>query len=211
MEEIWKDVIIYKNGKLFDYTNKYQVSNLGRVRSFKFNKWYVMKQSFDLKSGGYYRVQFTKDHNIQTFLVHRLVATMFIPNPENKPEVDHIIPSSMGGTNEVNNLRWVTRKENNNNELTLKNVSEARKGEKHGMWGKRKEDSPHAKPIVRVDSENNIKIYPSINSVEDTFTPPNISNACKNKFANKKHMYKGYQWYYVEDYIIKFMQIHIEK
>lgn len=51
--------------------------------------------------------------------VHRMVAILFIPNPENKPFVDHIDTNKHNNT--LENLRWVTAKENNNNPLTREN------------------------------------------------------------------------------------------
>lgn len=58
---------------------------------------------------GYYKTQWYG----RTILVHRLVAELFIPNPDNKPCVDHINHNRLD--NRVENLRWVTVKENNNN------------------------------------------------------------------------------------------------
>lgn len=60
------------------------------------------------------------------YSVHRLVALSYIPNLENKPEIDHIDGNTLN--NNVYNLRWVTRKENENNSITLSRISKANKG-----------------------------------------------------------------------------------
>lgn len=60
------------------------------------------------------------------YSVHRLVALSYIPNPENKPEIDHIDGNPKN--NCVDNLRWVTRSENENNPITLSRISKANKG-----------------------------------------------------------------------------------
>lgn len=58
---------------------------------------------------GYFRVNLSKDGNIETLFVHRLIAVCFIPNPGNKPTVDH--KNSDRTDNRVMNLRWATEKE----------------------------------------------------------------------------------------------------
>lgn len=64
--------------------------------------------------------------NGKRYSVHRLIAEAFIPNPENKPFIDHI--NTIRDDNRVQNLRWCTYEENQNNPLTLKKMSEAKKG-----------------------------------------------------------------------------------
>lgn len=63
--------------------------------------------------------------------LHKVVAKLFIPNPEDKPQVDHIDTNKLN--NHVDNLRWCTHKENQNNPKTKQNMCEAQKGEKNAM------------------------------------------------------------------------------
>ena len=68
---------------------------------------------------GYYKVCLRIDNQNQDWLLHRLVATLFIENPDNKPQVDHIDGNK--ANNAVSNLRWVTAKENYYNPSTVNN------------------------------------------------------------------------------------------
>ena len=102
MDEIWHDIDGYKG--------LYQVSNKGRVKSLKYGKERILKP--DWNAGGYLKVHLFKNAAAQDRLVHRLVAEAFIPNPENKPQVNHKDENKFN--NCVNNLEWSTAKENNN-------------------------------------------------------------------------------------------------
>lgn len=106
MEEIWKTVK--------GYNGYYQVSNTGKVR----NPNKVLTPNVGVKNG-YVYVTLRKDKR----LLHRIVAETFIPNPFNKPEVDHI--NGIRTDNNVCNLRWVTRTENNNNPITKSRFSKS--------------------------------------------------------------------------------------
>lgn len=111
MNEIWKDIK--------DYEGLYQVSNLGRVKRVTTGR--VLKA---LKhKGGYSMVTIYKNNVMSTKTIHRLVAEAFIPNPENKPQINHIDENKTN--NMVSNLEWVTSKENNNHGTRNKRASKA--------------------------------------------------------------------------------------
>ena len=88
----------------------YLIYEDGRV--FSKNKNIFMKQSIDYL--GYRIITLRKDGKKQTIRIHRLIAIHFIPNPENKRDVDHINRKRFD--NRICNLRWCTAKENSNNQ-----------------------------------------------------------------------------------------------
>ncbi len=107
-EEIWKYVI--------GQEGKYQISNLGNLRSvtrvmFQSNGKKItitgrlIKQSKNRK--GYLVISLAKKH----YSIHRMVANAFIPNPDNKPQVNH--KRGVKIDNRASELEWCTNKENN--------------------------------------------------------------------------------------------------
>ena len=100
MEEIWK---------VIEYAINYSVSNCGRVRQNKKNK--ILKPYINQRNG--YVYVFIRDNNGKYLnkRIHRLVAECFIPNPLNKPDVNH--KDFNRSNNYVDNLEWATRSENN--------------------------------------------------------------------------------------------------
>lgn len=122
MEE-WRDIE--------GYEGLYQVSNEGRVKSLErmvdgTGKWFprliktkILKQN--LSAQGYKQVNLHNEEGVQkTQKVHRLVAKAFIPNPQNKPHIDHI--NTIRTDNRSCNLRWVTQKENSENPITHQRI-----------------------------------------------------------------------------------------
>lgn len=102
MQEIWKDIP--------NYEGYYQVSNLGRVRSNHNTRYHKPKILKNIPRSGYVSVILCKNKSQKNVFVHRLVAECFIPNPENKPCVNHIDGNKANPC--VTNLEWCTQKEN---------------------------------------------------------------------------------------------------
>lgn len=98
MEEIWKPV------KGFE--EKYYISTKGRLKNIKTN--HILKMTN--KKGDYFRIVLTSGDKVKHTRIHTLVAEAFIPNPENKPQVNHIDCNKQN--NCIENLEWVTGKEN---------------------------------------------------------------------------------------------------
>lgn len=128
--EIWKDI----DG----YEGLYEVSDLGRIKSLKRNRF--MNGYISL----YQEVKLTKNKSYIPFLVHRIVATEFIPNPENKEEVNH--KNGIKTDNRAVNLEWNTPKENMEHAVRtgLKNHS----GEGNPCYGRHAEKHPHSKIVI---------------------------------------------------------------
>lgn len=96
---IWKDIP--------GYEGLYKINNLGEIWSIRKN--IIMKGG--LTGFGYKNIILTKNKHKYQVYVHKLVAETFIPNPDNKPQVNHIDGNKLN--NELDNLEWVTYSENN--------------------------------------------------------------------------------------------------
>lgn len=182
--EEWRDIV--------GYELLYEISNLGRVRGKKKEvvdkngivrklKERNVKQYLD--RGGYLYCTLSKDSRCKKHKIHRLVAEAFIPNPENKPQVNHI--NEVKTDNRVENLEWMTSKENNN-------------------WGtaiqrrvSKQLNNNRCKPIVQYDKNGNmIDEFPSIKEAERQGYSYNMILDC---LKGRREKYKNNFWKYKEE------------
>ena len=175
MEE-WRDIPGYKG--------LYQVSNLGRIKSLidkKYdlnenvvkiiNRERILKQNLTKK--GYCSVKLYKNGKGKTYKIHRLVAEIFIPNPENKPQVNHIDGNKQN--NCVTNLEWNTNEENFNNAIKINLIK--------------------TKRIRLIDENNKEHIF---DKVQDVFKHiKKQPSGVYKKYINKNKLFLGYYWYYI--------------
>ena len=202
--EVWKD--------LPDFEGIYQVSTKGRVRSLKYTKYgkpHILKQTVIVEkshqkyknSNGYVYVKLHVNGKCYTKRVHRLVAITFIPNPENKDQVNHIDGNTLN--NCVENLEWSNGSENIlHARRVLKRGIPRLIGERHGnanlTWNdvnKIREDYPKD---INLDYKDFAEIY-SVNPCaigdiimnkswyDPKYTPPKYSNYyIRNGITKKK-------------------------
>jgi len=108
--EIWKPII--------GYENYYEISNFGNVKSYYFRNPRLLKPE---KIRGYLRVSLYNIVKTKRMFIHRLVAIHFIPNPKNKPEVNHKDENPLN--NYIDNLEWFTSRENIEYSFTKKSIT----------------------------------------------------------------------------------------
>ena len=181
MSEIWKDIK--------GYEGQYQVSNIGRVKSVDrldasghHRKEKILRPTLDKDS--YYKYGLCKNGKMKTFHTHTLVAKAFIPNPDNKPCIDHI--NTDRTDNRVENLRWCTNKENHNNPLSLINHCKA-----------------SSIPVLQFTKQGVfIKKYNSATEVANTIkiSSQQISRCCKGRYGFKSA--GGFVWKYYKGFFL---------
>lgn len=190
--EIWKDIE--------GFEGYYQISNRGNVRSITRHDGVHERlgQAIKpvLKFNGYLQVGLRKHNKRKYVSIHRLVALHFLENPENKTQVNHIDCDKQN--NNINNLEWVTPKENQKHAKDSGLRANMPKGERHVNYGLYADNSRSAKPVIRYNPENGeIKLYKAkILAKDHGFDVTSISKCCHKKL--KTH--KGYEWYFEKDF-----------
>ena len=162
MEEVWMKI------KGFPF---YEVSNFGNIRSTRFNKVKILKQQTD--KDGYKQLNLYLNKKMYKVKVHRIVASTFISNKDNKKLVNHI--NGIKSDNRVVNLEWTTDSENM----------------VHSMYCL----GNCVKPVICIETG---MVYPSIHiACKDTgVNVGNLSMALKPKY--KRKTCGGYHWRFYE-------------
>lgn len=179
------------------YEGLYKISNLGRVKSLNYRHTGKEKILTPQQRCGYPFVTLFKDCKRKQYNIHRLVAQAFIPNPDNKPCIDHINTDRTDVS--LENLRWVTPKENMNNPLTIKKQRLANIGNKNPMYGKCGKLNHKSKPILQFVLDGKlVRKWDSATQVERElgFNQRNISSCCRGK----RKTAAGFKWGYADDY-----------
>lgn len=189
-EEIWKDIP--------GYEGRYRVSSWGRVMSMNFEgRCGPRLLRGTVSCYGYRVVTLYKDGKEKKWFVHRLVAIAFIPNPGNKPMIDHI--DTVRTNNHIENLRWCTLTENQNNPLTLKKFSQTSTGRRFSEETRKRMSAIHKEihftPIYQLSlSGEIIKEWPGLKIAAEELGVQHrsISQCCRGRYKTAG----GYKWKY---------------
>ena len=150
-----------------NYEGLYAITSCGKVWSYKSQMFLTPREH-----NGYQRIALYKDGVAKDFLIHRLVAEAYIPNPENKPQVNHL--DEIKTHNYISNLEWATAKENLN----------------YGTRSKRLGKN-HCKSVYCVELDKTFESL-KLAAEELGITQAGISMVCKGK----RKTCGGYHWEY---------------
>ena len=189
MLEIWRTAVY--DGIV--YEGLYKVSNLGRILSLNYRntgRAELMNPGKD--RGGYLKVGLSKNGKTDTCKMHRLVAETFLPNPENKPQVNHkdenktnnfvFLNEDCSADKEKSNLEWSTPKENSNH------------GTRNERISKTMTNGKLSKKVLQLTLDGEfVREWPSTAECgRNGFNEGHVAACCRGE--EKSH--KGFKWEY---------------
>ena len=193
MNEIWKTAVYDSE----IYEELYKVSNLGRILSLNYRNTGKPGLMTPSDNGyGYFQVGLSKNKKTKWCQVHRIVAETFLPNPENKPQVNHkdenktnnfVFLNEDGSVDkEKSNLEWSTPKENSNH------------GTRNERISKTQTNGKLSKKVIQLSlSGDFIKEWPSImECARNGFAHSHVAECCRGE--RKSH--KGFRFMFADDY-----------
>lgn len=188
--EIWKDIT--------GYEGKYQISSLGRVKALTFHgKPSVRILNNRVGRNGYYQVNLWQNGVSKCWYVHRLVAIMFIPNPNNLPVIDHV--NTIIIDNRVANLIWTTTAGNVNNPISSAKRTNTLRNVRYKFSGT---NSPVHKKVFQYNQDGTfVKEWDTISEASRSLgiNGTSISSVCKGK--PKRKTAGGFVWRYKKEHV----------
>lgn len=173
MREIWKDIE--------GYEGLYKISNYGNVYNVTNN--FLLKRNTG--NHGYERVILFKNGKKNFYLVHRLVAEAFIPNPNKLPQVNHIDENK--NNNNVENLEWCDYKDNANHGTRNERSGLNRIGNNHVP-----------KKVICLETK---EVFESMIQASIKFYNTSNANGISRNIRGITKKYKNYTWMYYDEYL----------
>ena len=199
MEEVWKDIK--------GYEGRYQISNLGNVKSLKYRNQNLVKKLTQRTSNKGYKVVGLTDKGKTNFvLVHRLVAMAFVDNPNDYPIVNHKDENPLN--NQADNLEWCNYSYNRIYSMNMHPERRKELAEKLVRYSPRnKKGVPHKynNRVAVIDESNDVvSIYEnaSIAAIELGLQPCKVIEVCKanqNRQIDKRRRTGGHIFTFIEE------------
>lgn len=172
MEEIWKTIGLANH-------QQYEVSSTGQIKNTITKNILTQRKMHD----GYRSIKLGCTETLQqkNYLIHRIVAITYIPNPDNKKRVNH--KNHDKADNRIENLEWFTQKEQN----------------EHRRVSKKKDIVAASRPVWKCDIKTGEKIerFNSMTDAVKSLNKTSVANICSVLKQNQKTAY-GFKWEYDE-------------